>query len=120
MTKAEMDAELARRKLSRAPEPSTPAGRAVLNTGKIVGRGGLGAIAGAVGVMSYQEALERFKAGDTSEGVLKALEAGSAAAMLMPPVGKPLRIARKAGLASGIGLGGFELGRSLLKDTEQQ
>ena len=120
MTKAEMDAELARRKLGRAPEPSTPAGRAVLNTGKIVGRGGLGAIAGAVGVMSYQEALERAKAGDTSEAVLKALEAGSAAAMLTPPVGKPLRIARKAGLASGIGLGGFELGRRLLKDSEQE
>jgi hypothetical protein len=120
MTKAETDAEIARRKLARAPEPSTPAGRAVLNTGKIVGRGGLGAIAGAAGVMSYQEALERAKAGDTSEAVLKALEAGSAAAMLTPPVGKPLRIARKAGLASGIGLGGFELTRRLLKDSAQE
>ena len=120
LTKAEENAELARRKLGRSPEPTTPAGRVTANVAKTVGRGGLGAIAGAAGIMSYQEALERAKAGDTSEAVIKALEAGSAAAMLTPPVGKNLSRVRKAGLASGLGFGTFELGRRLLKDDEQQ
>ena len=117
---AEKNAELARRKLARAPEPSTPAGRTALNAGKIVGRGGLGAVAGAAGVMSYQEALERFRAGDTSEGVIKALEAGTAGAMLTPPVGKPLSRVRKAGVLGGLGFGTYEVGKRLLKDEPQE
>lgn len=116
VTQAETNAELARRKLGRAPEPTTPAGKFTANTGRIVGRAGLGALAGAVGVMSYQEAMERFKAGDTSEGVLKALQAGSAGAMLVPPVGKPLRAVRRAGLAGLIGLGGRDIYNRLTKE----
>ena len=116
VTQAETNAELARRKLRRAPEPTTPAGKFTANTGRIVGRAGLGALAGAVGVMSYQEAMERFKAGDTSEGVLKALQAGSAGAMLVPPVGKPLRTVRRAGLAGLIGLGGRDFYNRLTKE----
>ena len=116
VTQAETNAELARRKLRRAPEPTTPAGKFTANTGRIVGRAGLGALAGAVGVMSYQEAMERFKAGDTSEGVLKALQAGSAGAMLLPPVGKPLRTARKAGLLGLVGLGGRDIYNRLTKE----
>lgn len=116
VTQAETNAELARRKLRRAPEPTTPAGKFTANTGRIVGRAGLGALAGAVGVMSYQEAMERFKAGDTSEGVLKALQAGSAGAMLVPPVGKPLRAVRRAGFAGLVGLGGRDFYNRLTKE----
>jgi hypothetical protein len=116
VTQAETNAELAGRKLRRAPEPTTPAGKFTANTGRIVGRAGLGALAGAVGVMSYQEAMERFKAGDTSEGVLKALQAGSAGAMLVPPVGRSLSRVRKAGLAGLVGLGGRDFYNRLTKE----
>jgi len=117
VTQAETNAELAQRKLGRAPEPTTPAGKFTANTGRLVGRAGLGALAGAAGVMSYQEAMERFKAGDTSEGVLKVLQAGSAGAMLVPPVGKPLRNVRRAGLAGLVGLGGRDIYNRLTKEN---
>jgi hypothetical protein len=66
--------------------------------------------------MSYQEALARFKAGDTSEGVLKALEAGAAGTAMLPPAGKTMTKVRGAGVLGGLGLGTYELGRRLLKD----
>jgi len=119
VTQAQTNAELAQRKLRRAPEPTTPAGKFTANTGRLVGRAGLGALAGAAGVMSYQEAMERFKAGDTSEGVLKALQAGSAGAMLVPPVGKPLRNVRRAGLAGLVGLGGRDIYNRLTKEPAE-
>jgi DNA repair exonuclease SbcCD ATPase subunit len=122
LTKAETDAEVARRKLARAQEQPNAAGRVLQNVG--AGSAKMGALprtivgggAGYLGVMSYQEALARFKAGDTSEGVLKALEAGAAAATVVPPAGKALTKVRGAGVLGGLGLGGFELGRRLLKD----
>jgi len=117
---AEEKAELARRKLGRSPEPTTPAGRATANVAKTVGRGALGAAAGAAGVMSLQEALERYKAGDTSEAVLKTIQAGSAAAMLTPPLGKNLSRIRKAGGLGAVGSFGYELGRRLLKDEQPE
>ena len=119
VTTAETNAELARRKLGRAPEPTTPAEKFTASAGRLVGRAGLGALAGAVGVMSYQEAMERFKAGDTSEGVLKALQAGSAGAMLVPPVGRSLSRVRKAGLAGLIGLGGRDIYNRLTKEPTE-
>jgi hypothetical protein len=79
-------------------------------------RTGVGGGAGYLGVMSYQEALERFKAGDTSEGVLKALEAGAATAALLPPAGKTMTRTRGAGVLGGLGLGTYELGKRLLKE----
>jgi hypothetical protein len=66
--------------------------------------------------MSYQEALERFKAGDTSEAVLKALQAGSAAAAMLPPAGKTMTKARGAGALGMAGTYGYEGVRRLLKD----
>jgi hypothetical protein len=65
--------------------------------------------------MSYQEALARAKAGDTSEAVLKALEAGSAAAAMVPPAGKALTKLKGLGTATLGGLGLYELGRRMLK-----
>lgn len=122
MTKAEADAEIARRSLSRAKEqpsmlarPLDVAGVKSAKLGPIT-RTGLGGLAGYAGVMSYQEALERFKAGDTSEGVLKALEAGSFAAAVAPPIGKTMTRVRGAGVLGGLGLGGYELGKRLLKE----
>jgi hypothetical protein len=122
LTKAETDAEIAKRKLERAKQQPSTAGRVLEGAGvgstKIgaLPRAGVGAGAGYLGVMSYQEALARFKAGDTSEGVLKALEAGAATAAMLPPAGKGMTKARGAGVLGGLGLGTYELGRRLLKD----
>jgi hypothetical protein len=66
--------------------------------------------------MSYQEALERLKAGDTSEAVLKALQAGSAAAAILPPAGKTATKVRGAGALGMAGTYGYEGARRLLKD----
>jgi hypothetical protein len=123
LTKAETDAEIAKRRLDRAKQQPNAAGRVVENVGvgstKIgaLPRTGVGAGAGYLGVMSYQEALERYKAGDTSEAVLKTLEAGAATAAVVPPAGKKLTKVRGAGVLGGLGLGTYELGRRLLKDA---
>jgi len=125
LTKAETDAEIARRKLARAQEQPNTIGRVLERTGiastgpsKIgaLPRAGVGAAAGYFGVMSYQEALKRFKAGDTSEGVLKALQAGSAAAAMLPPAGKGLTKLRGAGALGAVGSYGYEAARRMLKD----
>jgi soluble lytic murein transglycosylase-like protein len=123
LTKAETDAEVARRKLARAQQQPNTAGRVAQNVGAssakmgALPRVGVGAGAGFIGVMSYQEALARFKAGDTSEGVLQALQAGSAGAAMLPPAGKALTKTRGAGVLGTLGLGGYQLGRRLLKDS---
>jgi TolA-binding protein len=123
LTKAENDAEIAKRKLQRAQQQPNATGRTLQNVGtgsaKIgaLPRAGVGAGAGYLGVMSYQEALERYKAGDTSEAVIKALEAGAATAAVIPPAGKKLTKVRGAGVLGGLGLGTYELGKRLLKDA---
>jgi len=125
LTKAETDAEIARRKLARAQEQPNAAGRLLERAGvATTGPAKVGALpraftgAGAtyLGVMSYQEALERLKAGDTSEAVLKALQAGSAAAAMLPPAGKTMTKARGAGALGMAGTYGYEGVRRLLKD----
>ena len=122
LTKAETDAEIARRRLARAQEQPNalvrPLESAGVKTAKMgaLPRTAVGAGAGYLGVMSYQEALERFKSGDTSEGVLQALQAGSAAAMLVPPAGKTLTRTRGAGTLGTLGLGTYQLGKRLLKE----
>lgn len=121
LTAAETNAELARRKLGRAQEQPNVAGRVLERAG--VGSSKIGALpravvggaAGYLGVMSYQEALARAKAGDTSEAVLKALEAGSAAAAMVPPAGKALTKLKGLGAVSLGGLGLYELARRMLK-----
>jgi len=122
LTKAETDAEIAARKLSRAQAQPNAAGRVLQNAGAGSAKMGalprtvVGGATGYLGVMSYQDALARYKAGDTSEAVLKALEAGAATAAMVPPAGKKLTKVRGAGVLGGLGLGGYELGRRLLKD----
>jgi hypothetical protein len=122
VTRAETDAEVARRRLARAQEQPGALARPLEATGVRSAKMGaiprtvVGGGAGYLGVMSYQEALERFKAGDTSEGVLQALQAGSAAAMLTPPVGKGLTRLRGAGTLGTGALGAYQLGRRLLKE----
>jgi hypothetical protein len=124
LTKAEADAEVARRKLARANEqPSAltrPLDVAGYRSAKIgaLPRTVVGGAAGTLGVMSYQEALARFKAGDTSEGVIKALEAGAAGAMVVPPAGKTLKRVRGAGALGAGALGLYEAGKFLLKDGQ--
>ena len=122
LTKAETDAEVARRRLERAQQqPSAvmrPLDAVGVKSAKMgaLPRTAVGAGAGYLGVMSYQEALERYKAGDTSEAVLKALEAGAATAAVVPPAGKKLTRVRGAGVLGGLGLGTYELGKRLLKE----
>jgi hypothetical protein len=117
VTQAEQAAELAKykAKLKAQNQPMTP--QDLLNKGKTVSRPLVGGLAGAAGVMSLQEALERYKAGDTSEGVLKTIQASSAAAMLIPPVGKNTSRLRKAGALGAIGSYGYDFGRGLLRDA---
>ena len=126
LTKAEMDAEIAQRKLARANQQPNAAGRVLEKTG--VASTKMGAIPRTVvggglsylGVMSYQDALERFKAGDTSEGVLSALQAGSSAAAMLPPAGKALTKTRGAGTLGALTLGGYQLGKRLLKERPDE
>jgi flagellum-specific peptidoglycan hydrolase FlgJ len=123
VTTSQDAAELARRKLARAQQQPNAAGRVLekagVNATKIgpVGRTVTGGVAGYAGVMSFQEAVERFNAGDTSEGVLKALQAGSAAAATLPPAGKKMTKAKGLGALSAIGSYGYDFGRGLLRDA---
>jgi hypothetical protein len=122
LTKAETDAEIAKRKLARAQQQPSAAGRVLEGAGvgstKIgfVPRAITGGGLGYLGVMSYQEALARAKAGDTSEAVLQALQAGSAGMAMLPPAGKTMTKARGAGLLGTGALGTYQLGRRLLKE----
>lgn len=120
VTKAEQDAELARykAKLKAQNQPLTP--QDILNKGKSVGRTVGGGAAGYYGVMSFQEALERFKAGDTSEGVLQALGALSAGASVLPPVTPKLSGLKKAGTIGAVGMGGREIYRRLTQEPPAQ
>lgn len=120
VTSAQTDAELAQRRLGRAQQQPSAAGRMLEGVGAAkmgaLPRVMVGAGAGYLGVMSYQDAISRYKAGDTSEAVLKALEAGAAGAAMLPPAGKALTKARGLGMVGGLGLGAYELGRRLLKE----
>jgi len=129
LNKAQNEAEIAQRKLARAQVQPSAAGRVLERVGvattgspKIgaLPRAGVGAAAGYFGVMSYQEALARFKAGDTSEGVLKALQAGSAALAVLPPAGKKLTKIKGAGGLGMIGSYGYDFGRKYLKDDPSE
>lgn len=120
MTSAQTEAELAQRRLGRAQQQPSAAGRMLEGAGAAkmgaLPRAMVGAGAGYLGVMSYQEAVARFKAGDTSEGVLKALEAGAAGALMLPPAGKALTKAKGLGAIGAGALAGFEGVRRLLKE----
>jgi len=120
VTQAEKAVELAKynAKLKAQNQPITP--QYLLNKGMAVSRPLVGGLAGAAGVMSLQEALERFKAGDTSEGVLKIIQASSAAAMLTPPLNKTLSRTRKTGALGAIGSYGYDFARRFLKDSPEE
>jgi hypothetical protein len=120
VTTAEQAAELARykAKLKAQNQPTTP--QDLLNKGKTVGRGLAGGAACYYGVMSVQEALERYKAGDTSEAVLQTLGAFSAGASVAPPVTPALSKVKKAGTLGVLGLGGREIYRRLTQEPPAQ
>jgi hypothetical protein len=122
LTKAQKDAELAQRKLARAQEQPNAFGRTLERAG--VGSTKMGAFPrtvvggglGYFGAMSYQEALQRYKEGDTSEAVLKALQAGSSAAALLPPAGKKLTKIKGFGGLGAVGSYGYDAARRVLKE----
>jgi len=116
VTQAQINAEVAKRKAERAAQNPTTN---ILNKGKTVGRGVVGGAAGYYGVMSAQEALERFNAGDTSEGVMQTLGALSATASLAPPTPK-LGGLKKAGTIGAVGMGGREIWRRLTQEPPAQ
>jgi hypothetical protein len=120
VTTAEQAAELARykAKLKAQNQPTTP--QDLLNKGKTLGRTVAGGAAGYYGVMSAQEALERYKAGDTSEAVMQALGALSATASLVPPVNPKLSGLKKAGALGAVGMGGREVYKRLTQEPPAQ
>jgi hypothetical protein len=129
LTTAERDAKMAQKKLARAQEQPNAIGRTLERAGiastfpsKVgsVPRAITGGALGYLGVMSYQEALKRFKAGDTSEGVLNALQAGSAAAALLPPAGKTLTKAKGLGALTALGSYGYDAARRIMKDDPSE
>ena len=120
VTAAEQAAELAKYKasLKAQNQPLTP--QDILNKGKTVGRTVAGGAAGYYGVMSAQEALRRYNAGDTSEAVMQALGALSATAALAPPVTPKLSGLKKAGTIGAVGMGGREIWRRLTQEPPTQ
>jgi hypothetical protein len=117
VTQAQINAEVAKRKAERAAQNPTTN---LLNKGKTVGRGVVGGAAGYYGVMSVQEALERFNAGDTSEGVMQTLGALSAGASLTPPVTPKLSGVKKFGTVGATGMGLREIYRRLTQEPPAQ
>jgi flagellum-specific peptidoglycan hydrolase FlgJ len=116
-------AELARRKLARANQQPNAVGRVLekagVNSTKIgpVGRTVTGGLAGYAGVMSLEEALRRRAAGDTSEAVLKAIQAGSAALAVLPPAGKRMTKLKGLGGLGAVGSYGYDFARDIFKDA---
>ena len=119
-TTAEINAEVAKRKAERAKQNPITTPQDLLNKGKTVGRTVAGGAAGYYGVMSLQEALERFKNGDTSEGVMQTLGAVSAGASLVPPVNPKLSALKKAGALGALGMGGREIYRRFTQEPPAQ
>ena len=71
----------------------------------------LGGLAGVGTVMSIDEAIERYNAGDYSGMVIPTLEAAFGAMSMMPAF-NPLTAGIKGlGMAGGLGLGAYQLGR---------
>ena len=126
LTTAQTAHELAQQKLARAQtQPTSPLTRALeirgvqSGTGSPVARTVVGGLTGYYGVMSLQEAMARAKAGDTSDEVIAALKAGSAATSLVPPAGKALTRLRGAG-SFGVGAGlAHELYKALSKNPDK-
>jgi hypothetical protein len=120
VTAAEQAAELAKYKasLKAQNQPLTP--QDILNKGKTVGRTVAGGAAGYYGVMSAQQALERYNAGDRSEAVMQALGALSAGASLAPPVTPKLSGVKKLGALGAVGLGGREIWNRLTQEPPAQ
>lgn len=77
----------------------------------------LGAAGAAGTVMSADEAVRRWKAGDRSAAVLSAIEALFGAMSLLPPTNPAFAIAKGVGTLGGLGLAGYELGKPAYEAT---
>lgn len=77
----------------------------------------LGAAGAAGTVMSADEAVRRWKAGDRSAAVLSAIEALFGAMSLLPPTNPAFAIAKGVGTLGGLGLAGYELGKPTYEAT---
>jgi hypothetical protein len=119
-TTAEINAEVAKRKAERAAQNPNMTPQDLLNKGKMVGRTVAGGAAGYYGMMSAQEALNRYNAGDTSEAVMQALGSLSAGASLVPPVNPKLSAIKKAGALGALGMGAREVIKRLTQEPPAQ
>ena len=63
-------------------------------------------LGGAGVAMSLQDAIERYKAGDTSEAVISAIEAALGGMSMLPPVNPAFLAAKGIGTLGGLGLAG--------------
>ena len=117
---AEQAAELAKYKASLKAQNPITTPQDLLNKGKSVGRTVTGGVAGYYGVMSAQQALERYNAGDRSEAVMQALGALSAGASLVPAVNPKLSALKKAGALGAGGMGLREIYRRLTQEPPAQ
>jgi hypothetical protein len=120
VTTSEQAAELARYKAQLKAQNPTTTKEDVINKGKTLGRTVTGGLAGYYGVMSVQEALRRFNAGDTSEGVLQTLAALSSTAALVPPVNPKLSGLKKAGTLGALGFAGRDIYKRLTQEPPAQ
>lgn len=79
----------------------------------------LGGLAGVGTLMSVDEAIERFRAGDYSGAVIPTLEAAFGT-MSMMPAWNPLTAGIKGlGIAGGLGMGAYQLGKYGLQKAKE-
>jgi hypothetical protein len=113
LEKAKSEADIAKDALKRAEKGKLGA---LGNLGVALGSSKvisplLGAAGAAGTVMSIDEALKRYKAGDRSGAVLSVLEAVFGAMSMAPPVTPVTAAIKGLGTLGGLGLGAYELGK---------
>ena len=113
LEKAKSEADIAKGALKRAEKGKLGA---LGNLGVALGSSKvisplLGAAGAAGTVMSIDEALKRYKAGDRSGAVLSVLEAVFGAMSMAPPVTPVTAAIKGIGTLGGLGLGAYELGK---------
>jgi hypothetical protein len=113
LEKAKSEADIAKGALKRAEKGKLGA---LGNLGVALGSSKvisplLGAAGAAGTVMSVDEALKRWRAGDRSGAVLSALEAAFGLMSMAPPVNPVTAAIKGLGTLGGLGLGAYELGK---------
>jgi hypothetical protein len=119
LEKAKSEADIAKDALKRAEKGKLGlAGNLGVSLGSSKILSPLLGAAGAAGmVMSADEAIRRWRAGDRSGAVLSTLEAIFGAMSLAPPVTPVTAAIKGIGTVGGLGLAGYELGKPAYEAT---